>query len=89
MIIRQVAKTLFRSGNLSCGTALPISAATGSRGCEAQRMLASSSKAPPPVRSPTQTKDVTQEAIEKSERLHAELTEVRANLNIKYINSVT
>jgi hypothetical protein len=38
-------------------------------------MLASSSKAPTPVRS--STKDVTQEAIEKSQRLHAELTEVR------------
>ncbi len=40
-------------------------------------MLASSSEAPTPVRSSTQSKDVTQEAIEKSQRLHAELTEVR------------
>ena len=40
-------------------------------------MLASSSKAPPPVRSSTQTKDVAEEAIQKSQRLHAELTEVR------------
>lgn len=76
MIIRQAAKTLFRTGNLSRGT--------GSRGCGAQRMLASSSKAPPPVRSSTQTKDVTQEAIEKSERLHAEVTEVRANFSITH-----
>ena len=81
MIIRQAAKTLFRTGNLSRGTATQLSVATGSRGCGAQRMLASSSKAPPPVRSSTQTKDVTQEAIEKSERLHAEVTEVRANFS--------
>lgn len=77
MITRHAAKTLFGRGNLSYGTALPVSVATGSRGGGVQRMLASSSKAPPQVRSTTQTKDVSQEAIEKSERLHAELTEVR------------
>ena len=77
MIIRQAAKSLSRIGNLSRGTAMPCSVATGSRGCGAQRMLASSS-----VQSSTQTKDVTQKAIEKSERLHAELTEARTNFSL-------
>ena len=41
-----------------------------------QRMFASSSsKASPPSSTP-RTKDVAQEAIDKSQRLHAELTEV-------------
>ncbi|KAL3822847.1 hypothetical protein ACHAXA_006211 [Cyclostephanos tholiformis] len=78
MIVRPPAIILLRRQNLSIETALPISLVTGCRRGGVQRMLASSSEAPTPVRSSTQSKDVTQEAIEKSQRLHAELTEMIA-----------
>eukprot|EP00571_Detonula_confervacea_P002983 CAMPEP_0172313258 /NCGR_PEP_ID=MMETSP1058-20130122/19855_1 /TAXON_ID=83371 /ORGANISM="Detonula confervacea, Strain CCMP 353" /LENGTH=330 /DNA_ID=CAMNT_0013026881 /DNA_START=71 /DNA_END=1063 /DNA_ORIENTATION=+ len=82
--MRQAAAALLRRGN-QYRRALPVSAAPGSLNSTShyggvQRLLASSSKSPTPVRPTThvssQTKDKGQEAIEKSQRLHAELSEM-------------
>jgi len=86
--MRQATTALLRRGNLS-RRALPISAAPGSLNSTShhggvQRLLASSSKAPPVI--PTNAvRDKGQEAIDKAERLHAELNEMIAAQKVRQL----
>ncbi|KAL7537744.1 hypothetical protein ACHAXR_008030 [Thalassiosira sp. AJA248-18] len=95
--MRQATTSVLRRGNFSLG-ALSIGSSRGSlnnlksnNNGGVQRLLASSSKAPPPARpapASLQPKDKGQEAIEKSERLHAELTEMIAATKARQIEEL-